>query len=212
MNVVQQLLDWCLPPHSDVVRARRVSERALARACVFRRSPAGVYTALSYRNPDVQALIRANKFYGDRQAATRLASVLHNLIAHVMDTNVNESLRAETLLVPMPSSKKKRRERGYNQVERIIERLPDDMHARFNDAPHVLARHDRTSQARVTRTARAENIRGAFFVPHQHEVILRSRAVFLVDDVSESGATMADAARALNEAGAGMVIGIALAK
>lgn len=211
-RVFTLLINTLFPPHDDVVHAQRVTEQRIGRIVSVRRMPNGIYTALPYSNPSVRALIKANKFYQDRHAAQLLASVLYDLLIYIEDEFALEPLVTHAFLIPIPSSSAKKRERGYNQIEHIIEQLPKETIESFIYMPRALARHDRPSQARVPREARRDNIRGAFFVSPEQQGALKGEAVFLIDDVSESGATMADATRALKEAGALTVIGIALAK
>ena len=68
----------------------------------------------------------------------------------------------------------------------------------------------RHPQARLTGATRRHNLRGAFLVGLRHRRRLRDRRVLLVDDVVTSGATMNEAARALKEAGASSVSGLAM--
>jgi predicted amidophosphoribosyltransferase len=57
---------------------------------------------------------------------------------------------------------------------------------------------------------RQDNVRGVFRVIRPEAV--SGKSIFLVDDVITTGATMNGCAGALKEAGAGTVIGLALAR
>ena len=63
----------------------------------------------------------------------------------------------------------------------------------------------------MTRSQRAENMRGAFAVPPQQRNVIAGRKVILVDDVVTTGATAEACTRALLKAGAARVDVLALA-
>ncbi|MBR7831994.1 hypothetical protein KDL01_01910 [Actinospica durhamensis] len=67
--------------------------------------------------------------------------------------------------------------------------------------PALTHRRKVADQAGLGRRARAENLAGALAVRSASARLLGERAVVLVDDVVTSGATLAEAARALTAAG-----------
>jgi predicted amidophosphoribosyltransferase len=67
-------------------------------------------------------------------------------------------------------------------------------------------------QSRLGAAARARNLTGAIAVRERYRRILSGASVVLFDDVVTTGATMAAAARALLDAGAREVSGVALAR
>ena len=109
-----------------------------------------------------------------------------------------------TLLLPVPLSDARLRERGYNQAWELARRLgralhcPVDAHLllRVKDTPHQLA---------FPPEQRAGNVLGAFAIEPRRLTELRGRSVTLVDDVMTTGATVAEAARVLLQAGASEV-------
>lgn len=211
---IGRCLDLFFPPHEDERSARASSEETvLEKLRLSWHESARAYTGLSYRDQEVRALIRANKFHKSAHAARILGAVLFEMLVQIANEHALDSAWKAPLLVPIPSSGTKRRERGYNQVEHIIATLSKE--ARQNYHPRLLKRHERESQAHLPKTKRVQNIRGAFFVHEKYKgpaSVLHRASVILVDDVSESGATMKDAMRALKKAGARRVIGVALAK
>jgi len=125
-----------------------------------------------------------------------------------------------TAIVPIPLSAERLRRRGYNQSLWLAQAL-----ARVWGRPlypELLVRQrDTASQTALTPTARLANVAGAFRLriadcglrnlsgspvrrgPHPLESAIRNSqsAIVLVDDVFTTGATLAEAARALAAAG-----------
>ena len=106
------------------------------------------------------------------------------------------------LIVPVPLHPIKRREREYNQAERLAARLGKATRIPVNATLLRRVKATRT-QTRLARPARAENVRRAFVA--RPDDFLRERRVVLVDDVFTTGATTNACALALREAGAGEV-------
>ena len=101
------------------------------------------------------------------------------------------------LVVPIPLSSRRLKERGYNQAAWLARGLSRSICARM--APDALVRATDTSP-QASRTARERrSLSGAFHA--QGELVAATR-VLLVDDVLTTGATLVDASRAIVAAGA----------
>lgn len=115
-------------------------------------------------------------------------------------------LGAPVAVVPVPLSRRRRRERGYNQAEAVARGVADAL-----GLPLYLHWLERTRetlpQTDLRRRARQENVRGAFRAPPRS-----AGRVLLVDDVMTTGATLEAAARALRRAGTAEVVGLTLAR
>lgn len=110
-------------------------------------------------------------------------------------------------LVPIPLHKSRQRKRGYNQAEllaRVIgERLGIPVYCR------LLKRVKKTAPLKeLNARERQNNLKKAFNVA-QNDV--KSKVFIIVDDIYTTGSTVEEAARALQEAGAGKIYFVALA-
>lgn len=113
--------------------------------------------------------------------------------------------RTPLLAVPVPSSPATVRARGGDPLLRLATRAIAS--AREGGLPVQLAvtlHHRRrvADQAGLNSAARAANLRGALGVRGPLAGRLRGQAVVLLDDVITTGATLAEATRALEAAGA----------
>ncbi|TDV18466.1 ComF family protein [Paraburkholderia caballeronis] len=101
------------------------------------------------------------------------------------------------LIAPVPLSRRRLIERGYNQAWQIAKPLARALHVR---ADATLARRiaHTAPQSRLDRETRRRNVAGAFAVTKP----VRGLHVAVVDDVMTSGATLEALARTLKTAGA----------
>ncbi len=124
-----------------------------------------------------------------------------------------------SVLIPIPLAPKRLRERGYNQSEMLARALARQW--RIPVTLDVLVRARETpTQTALTPETRLANVAGAFDVRRAAFDVLHGNAArdtphvtfVLVDDVFTTGATLAEAARALEQAGATRVMGVTFAR
>jgi competence protein ComFC len=106
------------------------------------------------------------------------------------------------LIVPVPLHPLKRREREFNQAERLAIRLARATGICADNQMLERVRFTHT-QTRLSREERARNVHQAFRLRRSRRLV--GERVVLVDDVLTTGATTSACARALRDAGAGDV-------
>jgi ComF family protein len=116
-------------------------------------------------------------------------------------------LQADRVL-PIPLSRERLAERGYNQAWQLARRLAPDK----ADVRLLLRVRHTPAQRTLPRAQRLENLRGAFAVDPLRAGELRGQHLLLVDDVMTSGASLHSAAQVLLQAGASQVSAIVLAR
>src|SRR3989338_1988449 len=170
-----------------------------------------ITTLMNYLDSHVEDLIRSLKYDGSKHAANLCAEALADFLREEIAANQQFSSRRK-LIVPVPLHRTRERERGFNQVDMVLRRLPLE----FRDgstaahAPYALSRIREThQQTHLPRAERIRNVAGAFAVFNQD--MIRGTHIFLIDDVTTTGATLANAALPLINAGATVTL-IALAR
>lgn len=143
-------------------------------------------------------LVHALKYQGWRAAARPMATRMARLN---WPLDVREERAA---LVPIPLSRERLRERGYNQAAELAYALAPRWNVPVWDHVLVRTRHT-TSQVRLTPSERAGNVSQAFVVPEVRRTLLRGHHVVLVDDVITTSATLNAAAEALLAGGARII-------
>jgi len=166
-------------------------------------------SALEFRTPAVRDLLHAAKFKGVSRALLPLADRLADFTRAVALPLLPPT---PMLLVPIPLSPARERERGFNQAQVVAERLAAALPGRFE----VLAGAVRRTKATKPQTdapdiaARARNVAGAFALVRPEP--LAHRTVILVDDVFTSGATMLECARTLRAGKPALILGLTVAR
>ena len=170
---------------------------ALCGACLTDPPPyAHTLAAVDYDHP-WDGLITHFKFHAALELAPALA-------ARMLAAQRLGHAPAPTLLLPIPLSDARLRERGYNQAWELAQRLGRALRC-ATDARLLLRVKDTPHQLALPPEQRAGNVRAAFAVEPRRRAELRGRRVTLVDDVMTTGATVAEATRSLLQAGASEV-------
>ena len=173
--------------------AGAVCGRCLARPPHFD----GTMAALAYGFP-ADVLVHALKYRGELAVA--------ELLAQLLAERVSRAERVDCLL-PVPISRNRLRERGYNQALEIARHL-----ARANGvalAPELCRRvRDTPAQTDLPWAERATNVRGAF----RSEGAVTGARIAVLDDVMTTGATLDEIAATLKRAGAASVVNWVVAR
>jgi ComF family protein len=115
-----------------------------------------------------------------------------------------------TVIIPVPLSRRRQLERGYNQADILGKLLSQN--ARIKLDRQSLARRTDTAMHRVAMDMKARelSVRNAFDVTRPR--LIEGQSVLLVDDVLTSGSTASYCAKALKKCGAAEVNVLTLAR
>jgi ComF family protein len=212
--------DWILPPVCVHCGLRRRASLPLCRAClrILRdarpeedEAVSGLpwVRALFRLTPPLHDLIHGFKYRHQRRHIAFLAEWLRWRRAWLEDLG-----RAYDALIPVPLHPARRRDRGYNQAERLARELARQ-EARCRGVPGRPVRARGLERLRFTGTqtrlasgARAENLEGAF---RAEALLVSGQRILLIDDVCTTGSTLTHCREALLAAGAARVDALALA-
>ena len=159
--------------------------------------PAGVDEALAafpYADQPRQ-LILMLKFNSVRAAALPLARAMSSLPLGVYDA-----------LVPVPTTRRRLRQRGFNQAQLLAERLGEIWGMPV--LPALSRKDEHTAQMKLSAESRRSNLADCM----RSDASVSGKRILLVDDVLTTGSTASEAARALLAAGACRVSLVTAAK
>jgi len=169
--------------------------RDRCRNCASSRVPYGRITALGDYEDVWGELVRALKYRGDRVVARGLGDML---AAQVLADAEGWYRSPADVIVPVPLSRRRRRERGFNQAEDLSRPLAEGLGKPLRIAA-LRRRREGERQVGKDRNARRKLGPGTFDADPRW---VWGRRVLVVDDVVTTTATLRASARALLWAGA----------
>lgn len=175
-------IDTLFPPSPDTCIVRTLTRDGIDTLYAPHQFE-GIYALTHYGEPTIRALVHEAKFKNNRTAQKYLGTLLTRFLntSHVT---------LPTLIIPIPLSPKRKRERGYNQVEQVLSYalLPNQF--TVNASLLIRTRHT-TPQTSLLKAQRLTNIHNCFSV--KNPLLLHQAHILLIDDVSTTGATLSAA-------------------
>lgn len=177
-----------------------------------------IFSVYNYHHPPVKKALWLFKYNNKKRLANIFAEVVYEkILEELSELSVMENFR-EPLLVPIPLSAQRKRERGYNQAQLICEEMVKINNQRqekisLNLEKDILIKTKETEhQARIKdRNTRLKNIIGSFAVKETEKNKIKNRNIILIDDITTTGATLTEAKKVLKQAGARKVIAFTIA-
>ena len=178
-----------------------------------RESANWIFPLFDYRHIPVKKSIWLLKYKSKKRIAGIFAAGMYGkIIEELSELSVMKNFR-EPILIPIPLSKKRYRERGYNQAELICEKLVeiDEKNNNFKLEKNVLIKIKETEhQANIKeRRDRLKNLSDSFSV--KNSKMIEGKNIILIDDVTTTGATLSEARKILKQSGAKKVIAFTVA-
>lgn len=166
---------------------------------------------LQYRDPLVRKLIWHLKYRGKHPIAEPLAQVTNETLLEELSEYMLFDTNDTLLLVPIPLSRKRHRQRGYNQSACIAHALAAINTSFFSLDTKALTRtRDTQSQTDIKdHRKREQNVRDCFAATNPKRI--QGADIVLIDDVTTTGATLLEARKTLLNAGARSVLCVAAA-
>ena len=209
MKSLQSLATLLFPPHCAF--CGKVGVQGVCPACektlpycktpFHERAEIGACLApLKYEGIVRDALLNY-KFHGSQSRCTGFGDLLAQAAAEHFGGQFD-------LVTFVPVSKKRRRERGYDQSYLLAR----ETCRRWDTAPAALLQKTRDNPAQSSLSSREErqkNVAGVYAAVNEEKI--RGARILLIDDILTTGATLREAARVLRAAGAQSVICATLA-
>lgn len=213
-------VDLCLACLKDAPEAERESAK-------------WIFPLYDYRYPAIKKTLWLLKYKNKKRLANVFAEIMYDkIIEELSELSVMENFN-KVILIPIPLSPKRYRERGYNQAELICKEIIKINNIHSADAKALADRHgiymqlennilikikETEHQARIkNRNERLKNIIGSFAIKNnkqnteKNKSLVKNRNIILIDDILTTGATLSEAKKVLKQAGARKIIAFTVA-
>lgn len=166
----------------------------------------------AYKDERVEKLVWSLKYKKSKAAAKIGAFAVLQTLKH---WPIPDSYSTEYILIPMPITKRRRNERGYNQCEILLGQMKEfrsDVKCAVNEKLLKRVQH-KSRQTLKNRSERLKSSKGIFSVDKEvMQNLYDPNSIYVVvDDVITTGSTIKEAMETLKNAGLEKVHGISLA-
>ena len=118
-------------------------------------------------------------------------------------------LKSYDTIIPVPISKKRRKERGYNQSELIAKEMAKNLGIEYNTDCLIKVKNI-VEQSKLNKEERQKNIQGVYELHKQNK--LQNKKILLIDDIYTTGSTVNECCKILKQASPKQIEVFTLAK
>ena len=118
-------------------------------------------------------------------------------------------LKSYDTIIPVSISRKRRKERGYNQSELIAKEIAKKIEIDYNNQC-LFKTKNIIEQSKLNREERQKNIQGVYELYNQE--MLENKKILLLDDIYTTGSTVNECSKTLKQAGTRKIGVLTIAK
>ena len=198
------------------VCGKRLIRQNICNNCLGKTNLDGIFSASFYANFLIKKSVARLKYEPYVKNLSKTFADL--IITHFsfLDNNRIRNVLRDSILIPVPISKEKRKIRNFNQAEEIARELSIKLNLPLYC--DILLKIKSTSpQVGLPSWRRKENVENAFACLPDRQACAnpgktKNRKILLIDDVFTTGSTMEECAKTLKEAGAREVYAVVVAR
>ncbi len=180
---------------------------------LLRNNLSDIFIAGDYDNKLLAVLIKTFKYKRVKGIGKELAKFLiffwEGRLKSFELENRNNFL-SQAVVIPLPLSTRRKRERGFNQTEIIADFFCQEFS--YSTFLSLKRKHRRKHQAQLKELDRLRSVGNSFYCSSSELKKIVNKRIILIDDVITTGATLNEAAGFLLKAGAKEVFALVLAK
>ena len=206
---LESLVDLIIPTSEAEKRLRNLTDDELSETLPRLWPDKDVLSTFVYRKSLCSKLVWAIKFRRHKRFIKFAGRILADSLLEEISERFCFARPKPIVIIPMPSSKTRRRERGFNQCELLAKEIARHLPVKI-ETEFLFKKDETKHQSRLpNRAARLRNLQNSFWV----EAKKYSAEAFyvLLDDVMTTGATLAEAESTLKKAGVKEVLKLTLA-
>jgi len=171
-----------------------------------------ILAPFAYHDPLMKKIIWNLKYYHHKNLGLKLGKILYDELLEDISEMRIYTQGSPVFVIPVPISKLRRKERGYNQAERISQGFCNqgDKNTFRIKTDIIFKNIETTPQARIkNRSRRLKNIKDSFIIKNINEI--KGQNIIVIDDVTTTGGTINEIISLLKKNGAKNVYGYAIA-
>ena len=224
-NICYKFIEWIadiLLPKSKVIKKIEVMDieslfQKIPRSDIIDNNK--IKAMFTYKNSFCRQAIWEIKFRANPKIISSFSRLFYEFLVEELSELETFSNFKNPILVPIPSSKARLKEKGFNQcilIAKELEKIAEESNDKcFTVVTNLLLKNkDTPHQVSIkNRNKRLNNLHDSFSI-NKYEAKkhnLHGRPVIIIDDVITTGATMNEAFRTFKTAGVKKIIGFALA-
>ena len=191
------------------VCGKRLIEQNICNNCVEKTNLDGIFSAALYADFIIKKSVARLKY---EPYLKNLSNTFANLIIthfFLLNNNHIRDVLRDSILIPVPISKDKRKIRNFNQAEEIAKELSIKLKLPLY-CDILLKIKPTPPQVGLPSWRRKKNVKNAFEIFNIEKI--KSRKILLIDDVFTTGSTMEECAKTLKAAGACEVFAVVVAR
>jgi competence protein ComFC len=151
-----------------------------------------IYSLFSYKEPLIRELVWQIKYKQNKILTERVGLLLAEEIESIIEDRKELDTKCEYILIPIPLSSTRLRERGYNQSKNIAHAICAHTKLVRIETGALIRTKQGVSQTKTrSRTERLSAIKNSFSLKDKNYV--HNKYVILLDDVTTTGATLSEA-------------------
>lgn len=197
-NCIKWLTNWSKGPKCNICGRPLTNVKRVADCyeCKSQKPPFAMARAAGSYEANLRSAIQLLKFKNRKSLAPVLGNLILQMIKQTPAFNQCE------IILPVPMSRGRLRERGYNQAELLASEVSRGLGIPM--LTNVVAKNMETSpQMGLTREQRRQNLIGAFHVIDPSKI--KGKTILIIDDVYTTGSTVSIIAETLKAHGAGKI-------
>ena len=207
----ERFLDIIFPQSETERRIRNSKKEVFFKLIKIEAIDEKTISVFEYRNDFIKEALWMLKYRRNMWLAKIFAEAMYEVLLEEIGDQILFNNFTKPILIPLPLSKTRAQERGFNQSELLAKEIYlIDEKENLSFEPKVLFKIKNTeSQTHKNKKDRRENIKGSFEVRNSQKI--KGRNIILIDDVYTTGSTLNEAGRVLRKSGAKKVFGLVVA-
>lgn len=170
-----------------------------------------IFSVFDYKQRKVKDIIRYLKTRNDFVLKKNIAKHMSEYVMDYISDQQELSYFINPLIIPVPISKKRMRERGFNQTHILAKYFAKNIYGIYKT--DVVKKYRRTKKQALikNRRERFENVKNVFSLYKKKKNFIKNKDIIIVDDLATTGATLMEIKKLLQKNGARNIIAITIA-